>query len=264
MKRIFGIFLTVIICFSIFSIAAVADNDKYNYVIDEAGLLKDNEIKNLSDSIEELTNKYDIDIVLLTVDSLNGKTSTAFADDFYDYNGYNKDGILFLISMEERDWAISTKGYGIEVFTDYGQEFIFDSMKDDLADNEFYSAFTTFVKQCGKFIKQADSGEPYDVYNKVKTSAFYLKTIIISIIIGLIIAIIVTLILKGQLKSVRSQHNANSYVRNGSVKLTGGQDIFLYKNISKIKKETASSNGGGSSIHTSSSGSAHGGSSGKF
>lgn len=264
MKKLFVIFMTAIVCLSIFLVSAAADNDTYNCVIDDAGLLKDNEIENLSDSIKELTNKYDIDIVLLTVDSLNGKTPTAFADEFYDYNRCAEDGILFLISMEERDWAISTKGYGIEVFTDYGQEFIFDSMKDDLANNEFYSAFTTFVKQCDKFIKQADSGEPYDVYNKVKTSSYYLKIMIISIIIGLIIAIIVTLILKGQLKSVRSQNNANSYVRNGSVRITGGQDIFLYKNISKIKRETASSDGGGSSIHTSSSGSAHGGSSGKF
>ena len=91
MKRLFGIFLTVFVCFSIFSVAAAADRD--NYVIDEAGLLEDKEIEKLSENIEDLSDKYNMDIVLLTVDSLNGKTPNEFADDFYDYNGYAEDGI---------------------------------------------------------------------------------------------------------------------------------------------------------------------------
>ena len=94
MKRLFGIFLTVFVCFSIFSVAAAADRD--NYVIDEAGLLEDKEIEKLSENIEDLSDKYNMDIVLLTVDSLNGKTPNEFADDFYDYNGYAEDGIFFL------------------------------------------------------------------------------------------------------------------------------------------------------------------------
>ncbi len=72
MKRLFGIFLTVFVCFSIFSVAAAADRD--NYVIDEAGLLEDKEIEKLSENIEDLSDKYNMDIVLLTDDSLNGKT----------------------------------------------------------------------------------------------------------------------------------------------------------------------------------------------
>ena len=110
-------------------------------------------------------------------------------------------------------------------------------MKDDLADNDFYGAFTTFIKQCGKFIKQADGGEPFDVYNKIKTPSYYIKIAVIAAIAGLILAIAVTFILKGQLKSVRPQHNANSYVRNGSVRITGGREIFLYKSISRLKKK---------------------------
>ena len=61
MKRLFGIFLTVFVCFSIFSVAAAADRD--NYVIDEAGLLEDKEIEKLSENIEDLSDKYNMDIV---------------------------------------------------------------------------------------------------------------------------------------------------------------------------------------------------------
>ena len=41
-----------------------------------------------------------------------GKTAEAYADDYYDYNGYgygeNDDGLLLLVSMGEREWAITT------------------------------------------------------------------------------------------------------------------------------------------------------------
>ena len=40
----------------------------------------------------------------MTAGSLNGKTATKYADDYFDYNGYGlgneKDGILLLISMK--------------------------------------------------------------------------------------------------------------------------------------------------------------------
>ncbi|MBO5147409.1 MAG: TPM domain-containing protein [Clostridia bacterium] len=38
--------------------------------------------------IDEVSEKHKFDLVIVTVNSLNGKTSTEFADDFYDYNDY--------------------------------------------------------------------------------------------------------------------------------------------------------------------------------
>ena len=73
----------------------------------------------------------------------------AYADDFYDYNGYgygdSRDGILLLISMEERDWRISTCGYGITVFTDAGQEYISDKFLPYLSDGDYSEAFTKYA-----------------------------------------------------------------------------------------------------------------------
>lgn len=64
----------------------------------------------------------------------SGKANDLFtADDFYDYNGYGYgeegDGIIFLISMEERKWQISTCGFGITAFTDAGQEYMADPVE---------------------------------------------------------------------------------------------------------------------------------------
>ncbi|MCM1227336.1 MAG: TPM domain-containing protein [Clostridium sp.] len=270
MKKLIKMLLPAFICLFCMSVTVSAEDAEfdftYPYVVDSADLISNDE--QLSDRLEEIGKKYYVDIVVVTVDSLDGKSATAYADDFYDYNGYSDDGILFLISMEYRDWAISTKGYGIKAFTDYGCDYIFDCMSGELSENDFESAFNIFADQCEKFLAQAEKGKPFDTNNNVRTSAFYSILIKISVIIGLIVAFIVTLIMKGQLKSVKFQHSADSYIENNSIRISQSNDIFLYKTLSKTKIESSSgsssSRGGGSHTHRSSSGSSHGGRSGKF
>jgi len=67
-------------------------------LIDGADLLTDSEEAKLLERLDEISEKYQTDVVIVTNYSLEGKTSTAYADDFFDYNGYgfgeNADGIL--------------------------------------------------------------------------------------------------------------------------------------------------------------------------
>jgi uncharacterized protein len=48
-------------------------------------------------------------------------------------------------------------------------------------------------------------------------------------------------ILKGQLKSVRKKNEANSYVKSGSMQINIHNDIYLYRDITRTKKESSSS-----------------------
>lgn len=265
MKKLLKLFLPVIICLSCLTCQAVSadDYEQYDFTypnfVDDADLVDSDE--EIAEELEEISDEYGIDVVIVTVDSIGSKSATAFADDFYDYNGYSEDGILFLLSMEHRDWAISTTGYGITAFTDYGCDYIFGCMKDSLADDDYEEAFGIFAEQCDDFLLQAENGEPYDYGNSIKTGKDYIMVIGVALVVGLAAAIIVSLILKSQLKSVSFQRNANSYIKNGSLKVTHSHDIYLYKTVSKTKRE---SNSGGSSTHRGSSGRSHGGSSGKF
>ena len=63
-----------------------------------------------------------MNVVVVTENSLDGKSAQDYADDFFDYNGHgygdDDSGVLFLIGMDERKWAITTYGYGITAFTD--------------------------------------------------------------------------------------------------------------------------------------------------
>ena len=89
--------------------------------------------------------------------------------------------------------------------------------------------------------------------------------LLVCIVIGAVLGVVVVNGMKAQLKSVRKAKSAANYVRSGSMNLTGKQDLFLYSNVNRVKKETkSSSSSGGSSTHTSSSGTTHGGGGGKF
>lgn len=238
-------------------------------VVDMAELLNDSEKTALLSKLDEISERQKLDIVVLTVNTLDGKTPRDYADDFYDYNSYgfgeNKDGILLLVSMEDRDWWISTTGYGITALTDAGIEYISEKFLSDLSDGDYAQAFTTYAELCDQFITQAKTGEPYDTGNMPEEPFNVAWNILVAFVIGLVVAVIVTGIMKKQLKTVQLKSEANNYVKANSMIVTENRDLFLYNQVSRRArpKETDNSSGG-SSTHTSSSGSSHGGGGGKF
>ena len=109
MKRWISLFLLLILLISSLPVTSAAASP---HVVDEANLLSSREVQSLNEQTEAMRNQYQMDVVILTVFSLHGKDPEAYADDYYDHAGYgvgsDHSGILLLISMESRDWAIST------------------------------------------------------------------------------------------------------------------------------------------------------------
>ena len=246
--------------------------DLYYRMNDGAQLLTEDEDNELEASLEELSVRQSFDVVIATIDSLDGEGYTSmeeYADDLYDYcqfgYGANRDGVLLLISKGDRKWHISTCGYGITAFTDAGIQYLGQQMTPDMADGDYATAFRTFIRWTDAYVTAAREGHPYDVNNMPHEplSMMYLG---LALVIGLVTALIVTGVMKSQLKSVAPQPDASSYVRQGSMRLTNQRDHFLYRDVHRTERPKASDSGdsGGSSTHTSSSGTTHGGGGGSF
>lgn len=237
-------------------------------LVDNADLLTNKEESLLLSKLDEISDKHKVDIVVVTVNSLDGKSPMNYADDFYDYNGYgfneSNDGILILVSMEDRDWWISTTGFGITAITDAGIDYISEQFLPYLSDGNYIKAFTTYANLCDDFITQAETGNAYDIGHMPKKPFNVARNLLIAVIIGFVIALIVVFIMKSQLKSVRSQPAANSYVKKNSMNITERNDVFLYAHTDQRLRPRDTDSGGGSSTHSSSSGSSHGGGGGKF
>lgn len=282
MKKVFSVALTALILCTLLIVPTFATETAYiganntvildtlTRLVDMADILNDSEEAVLLEKLDEVSQRQQMDVALVTVNSLDGKSITDYADDFYDYNGYGfgegKDGLLYLINVDEsgaysrgNSW-ISTCGYGITVFTDAGIQYIGEQITPDLLNGDYFSAFEKYITLCDDFITQANSGEPYDINDLPKGEFDIIMNLIIALVVGLVFAFTVTSIMKSKLKSVHSQPAASDYVKSGSLMLTNSQDIFLYTHTDKRAKPKDTSSSGGSSTHVSSSGRSHGGS----
>lgn len=237
----------------------------YYRLMDMADLLSDSEEATLLRALDEVSERQKLEVVIATIDTLDGSDIVAYADDLYDYcqfgYGPDKDGIMLLISKEDRDWYISTCGYGITAFTDAGVQYIGGQMKSDLSAGNYAAAFRTYIEKCDEFITQAQAGKPFDKSSLPKTpmSAIWIP---ISLIVGIALAVLTVGGMKAQLKTVRFQPEAKNYIRDGSLNITQSRDLFLYRTVDKTEKSRDDDSG--SSTHTSSSGTTHGGGGGKF
>ena len=233
------------------TVLAAGGNPK---IVDQAGLLDDatSEIV-FTEQAEKIAETYGVDVVIVTVNSLNGKTSQRFADDYYDDHGYgigsDYSGILLLVSMEHRDWAISTCGRCTKLFTDRDLDNLFDSMSYQLSSGNYAKAFGNYLYALEEHLAgQSSDGS---------STPNLLFRLVIALAIGAAAGGITLAVMRSKMNTAKRQSGAGDYVVNGSFHLYRQQDIYLYSRTSRTRRQQ-------SSTHNSSSGRSHGGRSGKF
>ncbi len=265
-KRIGLIFIAFIMSVSSFlyyavrTVAATSTDVNSGRLIDGAEVLTSEEELRLVSMLDKISTELRCDFVVVTVKTLDGENIQKYADDYYDYNGYgygkDADGILFLLALDERQFAVSTCGIAYERIGDLELDEIINDAGYYLSSREYYMAFASF----------AENGRAYimgNKYNSGSSSFEFGKAVIISIAIGFICGLIAVTVMKGKLKSVRQKNQARDYILEDSFNLTLQRDMYLYKTVNRVEKpkEDSSSRGGG---HISSSGRTHGGRSGRF
>lgn len=272
--------LILLICF-LALLTPAAQAAESPLVIDQADLLTQQEETALAEQAAALGETYGMDVVILLNESLDGKTPEVYADDYYDQHGYGEDGILFLLSMEFRDWYISTCGAGIYAFTDYGIEQLGGQILPELGQGRYYEAFALYLDALIPYLDAYAQGTPIDgmadtsgdfytgtqedIVHYEKAPSFS-RLLLTSIPVGLIGAAVVVVLMRTSMNTKRKQAAASVYLQDRSFHVHRCQDLFLYSNIRKTQRQESngSSRSGGSSVHVSSGGRSHGGGGGKF
>ena len=247
---------------------------------DEMNLLTASQASALTARLDEVSEKYDFDVVIAVVYSLKGKNARVFTADYYEYNGYgmgdDKAGIILLIATQYRDYAFVTPtGYGTYAFTDAGRDYMEKFFLPHLRNDDYYKAFMAFADAADDFLARAEEKRPYDTGNipsmtEAQRRSARVWIIVAGLAAGLVVAFAVTGVWTAQLRSVRKQDLAHSYIRPGSMDLRVKKDVFLHKNVKMTARPTdsdSSSGGGGggsSGSFSSSSGGSYSGSSGKY
>ncbi len=161
--------------------------------------------------------------------------------------GPDRDGLILLLSMAERDFALFVYGDQAEyAFNGDGQLALEEQFLPWFQQNDWYGGFLAYAETCQEFLALAAAGEP------VRVSPGPL--IAVAVVISFLLALAVVGILRIGMKNVRRENQANRYVA-GKLELTGRRDQFTHKTQTRRKIESSSSGskarvGGGGSGRT--------------
>lgn len=280
MKKLITVFLVTLLLLSL-AVPAYGAEEPLDYVVDYAGLLTSGEEEMLQQLIHETMPDLQLDIVIVTTYGTGGNGVQAYADDFYDQNGYgygaDHAGILLLLDMESREWYMRTSGDAIYIFTDYGLEELGQSILPYLSDGDYSGAFSHWIGELSYYVERFRNGSPVDGYvqpdeydSPYGDVIYYyddhvgIKPFPIALIIGLAAALITVLVMRSRMNTARMQSGAGDYMKEGSFHLRQFSDVFLYSRVTRVAKPKNTSGGGGSSVHRSSGGVSHGGRGGRF
>ena len=123
---------------------------------DFADLLTDSEEEKLVKRINKYVNSSTIDVAIVTTNDLLGFSIDDYAYNFYDYNDFMNDGIVFVIYTGGNEPEIymgnsgDTEGKVFTIYTDYWINQILDYVYKDIKVGKYYSA-------CNKYVDSLDA-----------------------------------------------------------------------------------------------------------
>jgi uncharacterized protein len=242
-------------------------------VVDQADLFTSTEAAQLTQDVTALGSTFQMDIIIVTTDDAGGKSAREYADDYFDNNGYgvgpDRDGILFLIDMDNREAYISTSGSSIRYLTDQRIEAVLDAVfAGGLSDGNYYGAAQAFIKATAGYLQ---AGIPSDQYNEVESQPNRLTAL--DGILGTVVSVVSGL---GFWASIRKKYKGKprpgyfDFRGNSLISLGITQDNLIDTRVTTRIRPVqpvatgSRSAGGRSTIHRSGGGGFHGGGGRKF
>ena len=249
-------------------------DDIMRYVFDLSDLLTYDEWRELEDRAADISQRHSCGVYFLMVDDY---TEAAGTDDVYEaaYHTYHnnelgmgegRDGIIVLLSMAERDYAMFVYGDAAEyAFDEYGQAQLEDEFLGYFGDDDWYGGISRYLDACDEYLTKAEAGTPvtgeYSSGSSESEPATPAWGIGLMVALSCMIAGAICMGLKRKMRTVYKKAEADAYVTDDGLRLTEEYDRYTHTTKTRRKIETESSSGGGSSSRSGGGGS---GRSGKF
>ena len=232
--------LCVLLLLPVFS--SSAENGK-TLIHDEAGIFG-RDTAALEEKVQSLSRQYGFDTVIWTTnDYMSDAAMKRKSAAFYDQGGYSENGIIMLITMNDRNrgyWICGTNG-GVEL-----EEKISDSVfLPYLRNGQYAKAADAWISKISNYLDCGYGLNTSYGTGTARTPADSKKTYsIIAVAASCVIALIVVLVMRGKMKTAKAKKDAADYLVRSSFKLTRVQDIYLYSTTTKRRIQTQSSSGG--------------------
>ena len=269
-KRIAALLLLLSILVFSLTIPAIAASDdseaQLDYVTDIAGILTNEELNELENEAASISSTYACSTYILVLDNYRLYTDSdstfSFCMETYEkYNlgwGADKDGILLMLSMSDRDYYLIIHGDGAGyAFTQDGRDQMQDRFLTYFGRDDYYGGFRKYLSECRRCLQAAANGKPIDPFTKndMETLVF------LCLAPSLLLAVVVGYLLYKPMRTAVKQSSAGSYIVPGSTELRQRSDQFSHRTVRRRPRQSDSEGSSGRS-HDSSGG--YSGSGGKF
>jgi len=212
-------------------------------VIDDAGLLSGEETAEINAMIEELAAVYNFELIIYTVNSINGEDPIDYSWAYLDGKslyGDSWDGCLLLQSTEYRDYAFTASGRGEKILNNTAYNKLEKDVVSFLRQDDYAGAYKVFASDWEKFLVLEAQGRNYNFLCETGMhSAFIIAASILSFIFGLI----KVHAMKSVMNTALPKTEANAYITPGSLAFTQSQDTFLYSRVTKTVRSSSSGEG---------------------
>lgn len=166
-------------------------------IYDYANLYTEKEEEKLYNQVNDFINYSNIDVAIVTINNSNNYSLKDYAYNFYDYNDFKMDGIIFVIMVGGDSPEIFMGNSGDEtgkVFTIYTDDRINQILKyiySDIEKSKYYSATNTYVKILQGFFNLDRAGD-YRVneQGKIVKVIPWLEIVILSLALAFIFTMI--------------------------------------------------------------------------
>ena len=226
--------LILLLCIGLFPLAVFGATDYYPLVSDGADLLTDGQEQELEAEFARIRDTYQVELIVVTVESLGTWSVDSYANRIYDTRGYgygeNQDGVMLLVAMESRDYRILANGLGSDAISNQELDEICDAVAAELSAGDYAQACRVFAAECEYQINGEINGFPFD----------FSLNLLIAVAVGLLVAIITTSIMLSQLKSVKPRQGAQEYRKENGMQMTRASELYLYSTMTRIPRQTDS------------------------
>ncbi|MDF2609948.1 MAG: beta-propeller protein methanol dehydrogenase [Lachnospiraceae bacterium] len=261
---------TIILILSVFlfhtAIAFAAPEDQKVY--DFYGLFTQEEVEELEAIAKEYGDEGQVDIVMITEDTLDGKTRKTYLGDFYDEYGfgYNQtfgDAVLILVNMDPNDRGVEIQGYGDAQYYIHNDriEYMLDNIVSLLSDGAYFDAMEEFAKQSayymneekgvntspvieaegsGNYYGEASYDGPSNYYGEENVLENPLLLLGISALIGAVAVGIMAYQSGG-----RVTVNSRTYMDGKNSGIVANRDDYIRTVTTRIRKPSNNNRGGG-------------------
>lgn len=227
------------------------------YVTDAAGLLTQGEILALEERAEQIAEDYGCAPYILVVENYRDyeDTNDVFEAGMNLYErwelgyGTEKNGLLLMLSMAERDYALVSFGSVTHrAFTDYGQDYLSEQFLDDFRNGDWAGGFQDYLDTSAWLLEQAQNGTPYDVNSLEEEPAFNFFIILIPMALALVVCVI----LMFQMKTANLKTEARDYMVQNGTDMRVVQDIFTHRTVTRqvIQQNENKGGGGGTTVNS--------------